>query len=138
MMFKTHLFTLDLCLFLPLLNLNCFWSESMTYKCNMYLFGGFFKALKLFKLYYIDLFLICFFYIHSLLHLANCFIRLGTAISAVARNTRLCISREPDFSGPYMLIPSLSACHDQVGEKADVFFASKPCLSLMKVNSGLG
>lgn len=72
----------------------------------------------------------------SLLLLADCSIRVGPAIAVVLRNIRLCISHKLDFSGPYTFTPLLSACHGQTGEKADVFFSLKPCLSLMKVSSG--
>ena len=94
------------------------------------------KHLNLFKLYYTNLFPL-----HRKLRVTvplSCFIRVGTATPAVLRDIRLFISHKSDFYGPCTFMPLLSTCHSQKGEKADVFFALKACLSLMKANCGLG
>lgn len=71
----------------------------------------------------------------SLLLSANCSVKIGIFIAVVLRINIHCISCKSGFSGLYIFIPLLSACHGQTKEKADILFALKPCLSLMKMSS---
>lgn len=71
---------------------------------------------------------------HSLLLSTNCSLKIGIAIAVVLRITIHCVSCKPCFSGLYIFIPLLSACHGQMKEKADSVYVLKLCLSLMKMN----